>query len=123
MLFRSTQNFTYSLYPHKDDFVKSNVAEEAYKLNVGLYQVWMSYNIEKQKSRQYINIKKPNVVLDALKLDEDGKNTVIMRMHENFGTITNTSIEFDFNIEVPTIVNLLEEIVKHYEIVDSDGKV
>lgn len=115
--------FTYSLYPHKFSLPESDVAEESFKLNVELYKVWKQSTVDARKEIKYIEIERPSVILDAFKLDEEKKNTIILRVHENHGTITNCPIKFGFDIDVPVAVNLLEEKVDSYELVDSNGEI
>ncbi len=111
--------FVYSLFPHKsitrmnnllvECFAESKVPEEAFRLNVPTYQRWASTALSKREEFQYIKLDKPNVVLDALKLDEETKKNVIMRVHENLGTSTNCCTKCCFELLDPHEVNILEE--------------
>eukprot|EP00826_Nyctotherus_ovalis_P006400 TRINITY_DN1150_c0_g2_i1.p1 TRINITY_DN1150_c0_g2~~TRINITY_DN1150_c0_g2_i1.p1 ORF type:complete len:982 (-),score=326.77 TRINITY_DN1150_c0_g2_i1:100-3045(-) len=116
-------DFTYSLYPHKFSLPESDVAEESFKLNVNVYEVWKQSTLADKKEVRYIDIQKPKIILDALKLDEEKRNTVILRVHEDGGSLTSCPVKFGFGIDAPVLVNILEEKVSRYEIVESDGKV
>jgi len=116
-------NFTYSLYPHKLSFEESDVTEESFKLNVGMYEVWKQSTVDVRKEVKYIEIERSSVILDAFKLDEENKNTIIFRVHENYGSLTNCSVKFGFDIDLPVPVNLLEEKAISYELIESNGKI
>lgn len=116
-----SHKFIYSLYVHKGSFCNSDVAEEAYKLNVPLYEKWYSSSIKEKKELQYVKIDKSNVILDALKLDEEEKKHVIMRVHENIGAESRNKVEFSFDLKETTKVNILEEVTDDWEIVGEEG--
>jgi len=112
--------FTYSLFPHKGCFAESEVGEESLKLNTNLYRVWASTTLKERKGVQYVKCDKPNVVIDAFKLDEDELKSVIVRMHENLGGECKNRLEFPFDIKKPATVNILEEPMDEWEIVGKE---
>jgi len=111
--------FTYSLYMHNKNFVNSNVAEEALELNVNIHRQWLSTNLKEVKEFRYMEPMKPNIVLDALKLDEEKLEHVILRVHENIGAESFNKIGFNFDIKDSIEVNILEEPLSHeWELID-----
>ncbi len=115
--------FTYSLYPHTGNLEASDAPQESMRLNNELYQVWCNSAIKEMRQTQYVTLDKPDVWLDALKLAEDDKKTVIMRVHEGTGTACCNRIGLGFEVRNPEVVNLLEEKMEDSEaIIKSDGK-
>ncbi len=114
--------FTYSLYPHHGAFVDSDVAEESLKLNVGLYKLWTATSLKEKKELQYAKFDKPSVIVDAFKLDEVERKSLVVRMHENIGSECRNKVEFCFDVKNPATVNLLEEPTDEWEVVDKEGE-
>ena len=56
-----------------------------------------------------IAIERANVVVESVKLAEDGSGDLIVRLYEGLGTRTSTSITANFEYQSVSLVNLLEE--------------
>jgi alpha-mannosidase len=74
-------SFTYSLWPHKGDFIVGETVKEANYLNRPLYAV-EGMGIEKEYS--FFSMDNEHLEVDAVKLSEDGKK-LVLRLHEYAG--------------------------------------
>jgi alpha-mannosidase len=81
-------NFTYSLLPHKGDFIAGNTVKEAYDLNQPLRAVPGDSKIG---DYSFLSFDNEAVEVDAVKLSEDGKYLVV-RFHEYTGSKQNLNI-------------------------------
>ncbi|KAJ1881778.1 Glycoside hydrolase, 38 vacuolar alpha mannosidase [Coemansia sp. RSA 486] len=85
--------FRYAVYPHKGTFNESNVVQEAYQFNVPLLQIpttiasdtRMASATDNDCSPFFSVTGAPNVVLDAVKVAEDDKDSYIVRLYEAYG--------------------------------------
>ncbi len=96
---------------------------EAMKLNVPLYNSSIISALSTRVEKKYVILDKPNVFLDALKLDEDGQKNLILRVHENQGYECSDKCMFVFGIGKVIKVNILEDPMDDWEIIGEDGKV
>jgi len=107
---KGSHEFTYSIYPHSGDWKTANTVYKGYELNypVLAYQTTQhSGNLGKSKSFMSVNV--PNVILSVLKKAEDS-NDYIVRMYETQGKSgTNATITLPNNITSLYETNLLEE--------------
>jgi len=58
----------------------------------------LKFNAEKGEDEinsDFIEIDKPNIILDALKLSEDGSKDLIIRVHENLGMFTKFELKLN----------------------------
>lgn len=74
--------FTYSLLPHRGDFVEGNTVKEAFSLNQPVKALAGKWN---QADTSFVSFDSDQVELDAIKRSEDGKYLVI-RFHEYAGS-------------------------------------
>lgn len=74
--------FTYSLLPHKGDFVDGETVKEAYALNQPMKVIKGEIS---GAGTSFVSFDTEGVELDAVKRSEDGKNLVI-RFHEYTGS-------------------------------------
>lgn len=97
--------FTYSLLPHYEHVLSSNVIREAYNLNSPLSIVQSTI----KKDTQLFEFDFDNeVVSDAIKVSEDG-NGVILRLHEASGCSQQVKLKVLFDVRQVFEVNLMEE--------------
>ena len=81
-------NFTYSMYPHTHSFEESDVIEQAYLLNVPCRQ-YLGYAIDNRKQVYGLfQLDAKNVMIDAIKVDEQTQNRAVIRLHEDQGHST-----------------------------------
>lgn len=97
--------FTYSLFPHKGDFIQGKTVQSAYDLNHPL-------RIEKgsisQNIRQLVRIDNDYIELDAIKIAESGDGFII-RFHEFCGSKQQVTISFGIDVKGFLETNLMEE--------------
>lgn len=96
--------FTYSLLPHKGDFVEGRTVEEAWAINqpltVAKGNKWFK-GLFKLPSEE-------SVYIDAVKLAEDGQG-IIIRVHDHLGSKRTLSFEPLFNCTKWNETNLMEK--------------
>lgn len=96
--------FTYSLYPHKGDFVEGETAKEAYSLNQPLKAV---EGIGREERFAFLAFDKDSVELDAVKRSEDG-TALVVRFHEYTGSSTKVRLTPGFAYRSFTECDLME---------------
>ncbi|MBE6827479.1 MAG: alpha-mannosidase [Ruminococcaceae bacterium] len=104
--------FTYSLYPHADDFKQAGTIKEAYFINNPM----TAFKIKKQKGRlaDEFSLLAPadeNIVIETVKKAENGDG-IIVRMYESFNKRTDTQIKAGFDFKSVTLCDLLENDIK-----------
>ncbi|MCU1388492.1 MAG: hypothetical protein JWL72_1830, partial [Ilumatobacteraceae bacterium] len=87
---RGDHRFTYSLFPHLGDLVRSNVVAEAAFLNQPVVAVAGAAGATDVLTA--VSSSDPGVVVTALKLAEDGSGDVIVRAYESRGARARTTI-------------------------------
>lgn len=105
--------FTYALYPHAGNWRTAGVVEEAYKLNQPAYAV--AGGIPGTTS-SYASVNKSNVILETVKLAEDG-NGVVLRLYESDNALTKAHISLEKIASIVKIeeCNLIEEKIADVE--------
>lgn len=96
--------FTYSLLPHKGDWLLGGTVQEAWYLNNPLIAVSGAALLP---GRSLFRITGADVMVDAVKLAEDG-DRVVLRLHEYGGGRGRVQIESDFPIVTWQECDLLE---------------
>ena len=109
--------FTYSLYPHAEDWRRGGTVQEGYKLNLPMYAVSGG---ESGKKYSFASVDKDNVVLETVKQAEDGNGTVL-RLYESHNTKTKVTLAVPAGFKNAYSTNLLEQIEE--ELTVNDGKV
>ena len=109
--------FTYSLYPHAEDWRRGGTVQEGYKLNLPMYAVSGG---EPGKKYSFASVDKDNVVLETVKQAEDGNGTVL-RLYESHNTKTKVTLAVPAGFKNAYSTNLLEQIEE--ELTVNDGKV
>ncbi|KAJ1721115.1 Glycoside hydrolase, 38 vacuolar alpha mannosidase [Coemansia erecta] len=109
--------FRYAIYPHKGTFSESRVVQEAYQFNVPLLHIPLSgTEIADANSSPFFSVTgAPNVVLDAVKVAEDDKQSFIVRMYEAYGGHARALLTSRLHSSSITKVNILEHPI------DDDG--
>jgi len=90
---RGHQHFTYALYPHAGDWKKAMTVRHGYEYNYGLKAMQVpAHPGSMPLEHSFVQVKGDNVVLTAMKKNEDGDN-LILRFYEwagQSGTVTLT---------------------------------
>lgn len=95
--------FCYSILPHNGDIYDSRVERESLTLN----NPAQLFHGNVKNTDSMISLNQDNIVIDAVKLSEDGK-AVIIRMHEYAGMNCNLIVESSIEYKSWRVVNLLE---------------
>lgn len=109
--------FTYALYPHKEGFRAGGTVREANQLNQPAYAVRGGVP---GTSASLISVNKSNIIIETVKVSEDGKGTII-RMYECDNALTKGKVSLSklWNIESVWETNLLEEKICDIEYNDN----
>ncbi|MDR7811467.1 alpha-mannosidase [Lacrimispora sp.] len=90
---KGIQEFTYSFYIENRNFTESGVVREGMQLNCPL-AFWGKGTGEKE----FFRISAGNVVLETVKMAEDGQNHMVIRCYEAFGKHTSCLVTAGFNV-------------------------
>lgn len=93
-------------------FIQDLTEKYAYKQN-GFRENHFRENFLKEKS--FIRIDNPSVILDTIKLAEDGSGDLILRIYESTGGLEQTKITFGFPVIRAALTDLLEEKVRELQ--------
>nr|WP_241865046.1 alpha-mannosidase [Lacticaseibacillus kribbianus] len=91
---QGAHHFTYSLLPHRGDFVQGDVEKQASELNVPLQQVAGQSASTQAPLFAFAEAQLP-VAVDAIKQSEDGKR-VILRLHDYSGATSTVAFKPQF---------------------------
>lgn len=98
-------HFTYSLLPHKGDFVEGETAKEAFALNQPMKVVKGALSCA---GTSFVSFNTDSVELDAVKRSEDGKSLVV-RFHEYAGSRQKVTVNTGFAYDCWCECNLMEK--------------
>lgn len=100
---KGLQTFTYSFYYWNGSFADCGVIREAYELNIPL-------NILPGNAGEasMINIDAPNIILETVKLAEDGSNDLVLRLYESKRTRTHCTLSTVLPLNKVTQCDMLE---------------
>lgn len=96
--------FTYSLFPHKGDFVIGKTVQAAYALNQPLKVIEGAWKNDRQS---FLEFNTEQVELDAVKRSEDGKYLVV-RFHEYTGSRQRVTVKTGFSYDTWCEADLME---------------
>lgn len=100
--------FTYSLYPHSDDYRMAGTIKKAYDLNVPMLCVkGGSGNLPTEYS--LFEVDKDNVIFETAKKAEDD-DTIVLRGCEYFNKRTVANVTFGFDVKKAYICDMLENV-------------
>ena len=112
---RGMHSFTYSLYPHKGDFIQGKTVMEGYLLNMPLECSVVSASDGIISDCQSIaSSDAENLVIETIKKAEDG-NSVIVRAYETYNQKSNAVITVGFDFKKVYLCDLLENNIKELE--------
>ena len=109
-------HFVYSLYPHQGSSL-SNTIREAYALN-DPYLVWFSdksHPLKRGESYSFIQVESPHVVLETIKVAEDGSG-LILRLYETNAQRGKFVIKTKFKIAKAWRSDILEKNKEEIEV-------
>jgi alpha-mannosidase len=112
-------SFVYALYPHLGDHVEGGVVQAGYALNVPLRTVATSAHPgDLPPSGALVRVGAPNVVVEAVKLAEAGRDLII-RLYEAEQRGVTATVRFAFPFASAAEVNLLEEPLGPLDVAES----
>jgi alpha-mannosidase len=97
------QKFTYSLYYWTGSFNDSGVVREGYELNCPFIQLPGSAG-----KASLFNLDAANIILETVKLAEDGSDDIIVRLYEAKRSLTHCTLFTTLPIEKASQIDLLE---------------
>ncbi len=109
---RGMHTFTYSVYTWNGSLLESGLLQEAYDLNV---PVLVIPETGVQSPRSIFSVDAPNVVIETVKLAEDGTGDLILRLYEGMRTATRCVLSTSLSIRSAAIVDMLERNPRQLE--------
>jgi alpha-mannosidase len=100
---RGIQKFTYSLYYWTGSFADSGVVHESYELNSPLIQLPGAAG-----EASLISLNAANIILETIKLAEDGSNDIIVRLYESKRNLTHCTLSTALSINKAFQTDMLE---------------
>jgi alpha-mannosidase len=97
------QKFTYSLYYWTGSFNDSGVVREGYELNCPFIQLPGSAG-----KASLFNLDAANIILETVKLAEDGSDDIVVRLYEAKRSLTHCTLFTTLPIEKASQIDLLE---------------
>ncbi len=108
---RGLQIFTYAIYPWVGPLAQSRLIQEGYELNVPPLVIPGDAG-----EASFFQIASPNILLETLKLAEDGSNDLILRLYESLHTSTQCMLTTTLPVSHAFQTNLLEIDMKPLKI-------
>lgn len=106
--------FRYAVMPFTEAFCESDVVRQSYEFNSPL-----QVKSGKTDFCSMIEISEKNVILETVKLAEDGSGDIVVRLYEAMNTYTPATIRFDFDIASACRTDLLENETEQLKIEDN----
>ena len=100
-------HFTYAFTAWEGSFADCDVVRQGYELNVkplvisGVTDTFSAFNVEKD-----------NVILESVKLAEDGSGDLILRLYESKKAAVSTKVSCSLGIEEAYLCDMLENITE-----------
>jgi len=104
---KGEHDFTYAIYPHRDDFVDGGTVQEAFDLNQPLEAISGTIRLPVKEGKGTIQFAGAAVELDACKKSEDGKY-LVLRFHEYAGARGDVEVHFAFPVRSVCQCDLME---------------
>ena len=115
------QTFTYSLYPHTEDFRRGGVIEESFALNQPLYEKEVNASKgELAENYSFVSADKSNAVITAVKKAEHD-DSLIVRFYDAYDCKSNVTLTVPNAYTGAYFCDLMENEIKALNI--SNGKV
>jgi len=101
---KGRQEFTYAFYSWNGNFAESDLVREAYELNHPASTAPGSAGTE-----SVFSVDAPNVIVETVKLAEDGSGDIIIRMYDSKHTATRCTLSTSIPFTEAQATSLLEE--------------
>lgn len=110
---KGLQHFTYALYFWNGSLLESGVVQAAYDLNTPVLVLPGAASAAlpgaASAAHSLFELDAPNVIIEAVKLAEDGSGDVIVRLYEALRTATRCRLATSLPVQRASQTNLLEE--------------
>lgn len=103
--------FVYSYYIWDGAWEDSGIVQETTALNTQVYQ---ALGVSAEKS--YLTAEDPNVIVETVKLAEDGSGDMIVRVYESMNGTRSTNLKTAFDVQQAYECNMLEKPVKELKV-------
>ena len=108
-------NFTYAFTAWEGDFTSSDVVKQAYELNIKPSVVKGG-----KLDASYLSVDNDNIIIDTVKMAEDGSGDIIVRLYESKKAAVTTKLHAAFGKDVKAYAcDMLENV--QGEIACADG--
>lgn len=114
---KGEHNFIYSMYVFNTALAESNIQKEALSLNVPL-----RYCMGTAKTKSIFKTNCDNIIIDTVKMAEDGSNDIIIRMYEAYNIYTKCKLAVNLDFKSAVITDMMEKNLYDAEIEDRDIK-
>ena len=115
---QGNHQFTYSLFPHAEDFRVGGVIEESHILNQPLYGMEISgKDGDLPETYSFVSADQPNIVITAVKEAEDHSG-VIIRFHDAYDRRSNVTMTVPDAYTQAVLCDLMENEIQPLEIRD-----
>lgn len=104
---KGEHDFTYSLLPHKGDFVEGHTVQSAFDLNQPMEATEGIFHMPTEIGTGLVCLEGAHVELDALKKSEDGKY-LVLRFHEYAGSKGKVTVNTGFSVKTYAESDLME---------------
>ena len=107
---KGRHQFTYSILPHKGNYVAGNVVQEAILLNNPLVAKAIEVNNKGRlpASYSFITVEDNKLIVEAVKKSED-KADIIVRLYDTFNRQGKAIVNFGFDVKEVWLCDLMEE--------------
>jgi len=105
---KGRHEFTYSLYPHKGDYIEGRVVRAGYELNVPLQVLPAGASYMAEESESLVSVEEDNVIIESVKKCEESGD-LILRLYECHGRGVRAKINLAFKPEDIQLVDLMEK--------------
>ena len=113
---RGKHSFTYSVYCGNEDF-ETEVLKHAESINKPITAVCGESETGALKEYSFLSCDKENIVIDAVKVAESGKD-IIVRLYEATNETCECSLQFGFYVKKAWSCDLLENVERE---ISTDG--
>ena len=110
---KGEHDFTYSLLPHKGDFVEGGTVPASFDLNQPMEALEGILRLPAEAGKGMVRLTGAHVELDALKKSEDGQY-LVLRFHEYAGEKGKVLVETGFPVKAYAESDLMERAVEGF---------
>ena len=106
----------YCLLPHGESLQESEVIPFSQNYNQPLRYIEHKPTECGLEGMSFFNVSTKEVVLDTVKMTQDGTGDVVLRMYEAFGGRTECVVKVGFDVQRANLCNLLEDVAEEVSV-------